>query len=147
MKIKNPYIKDGVEYKLTLIDCGKYELECYVFAQNSNRPALFISNSDTNMYNIGGDFLSYDWNSKEINENLIPTIDEVLERKWGDEILGNNFTLISAIITPEITYFTSNNNLTEGRKEAQENENMQIDTKILKDIIVKWRDFVKTFED
>ena len=146
MEKKNPYIKKRAKYELTLLKCGMYELECYVFDKNSSRHALFIKNIETNSYHIGGDFLSYEWNAKEIKEELLPVIDEVIERKWGDEILGNNFTIMSVIINPKKTYFTSNNDLGEGRKEAHQDENKQLDTSMFREIILKWLEFVESQE-
>jgi hypothetical protein len=141
----NPYIREGEKYNLTILSYGKYELECYVFGRMPNEPSLYIRNMETDSYNFGSDFFRYDWYIKEIKEDLIPTIDEVVERNWGDEILGNN--IISAIIDPAKTYFTSNHNLSEGRKEAQQDERMQLDTKIFREIAVLWLAFLESQEN
>ncbi len=145
MKEINPYIQEGEKYKLTVLSCGKYELECYVFDRMPNEPALYIKDSETGSYNYGSDFFRYGCSINEIKEDLIPAIDEVVERSWGDEILGNN--IVSAIIGPEKTYFTSNNDLNEGRKEAQQNERMELETKVFRQISILWLGFLESQEN
>jgi len=144
MNEKHPFIKKGMEYDLTLLTYDKYELECYIFRKNNNGPSLFIRNLKTNSYHLGGYFYYYGWSIEDIKEDLIPTIAEVIERNWGNEVLGNNFTLISAVIYPHITYFTSNNQLDEGIKKAQQNENEYLDTKTFKAISLLWLEFLES---
>jgi hypothetical protein len=141
MKKFNPYIREGVSFKLTIIKYERYELECYVFDRTPNEASLYIKNLETNSYNYGGDFYRYNWYEKEIKEDLIPIIDEVVDRNWGDEVLSND--LVTTIIGPEKTYFIPYKDLDKGIKDAQQNERMQMDTKVFRAISVLWLNFLE----
>ncbi|SDK77338.1 hypothetical protein SAMN05421823_103525 [Catalinimonas alkaloidigena] len=142
MRSKNPYIQESVKFSLTVLSCGKYELECYVFEQKLNAPTLFVKDLETGYYNYVGDFFRFNWHEKDITEDLIPTIDEVVERNWGDEVLVS--VLLTAIIDPHKTYFTSEKNLTEGIKMAVKDDRMNLDTLVFRQIATKWLNFLNS---
>lgn len=144
MEILNPYINSDHQYTLEVVPCGKYNLEFYILDENSMVPRLYILDKESNEYHYGGIFFPFGWDAEDTKEDLIPTIEDVIERNWGDEILGNNYTLLSAIITPETTYFTSENNLDLGRRIADKNENMKMSTADFREISVKWLEFLES---
>lgn len=142
MITQNPFIQTKEKYSQTLFSLGKYELECYVFESKPNKPSLYVRDVQTNVYNHVSDFYRFCWDAKEIKNDLIPTIDEVVERGWGDEILSSE--LLTAIIEPDSTYFTKNHNLALGKKEAIENDYMQLKTVDFKRISTKWLEFLES---
>lgn len=147
MKRNNPFVKDKIDFKLTVIPCGKYELECYVLSEVST-PYLFILNTETGSYNLGSYIFYMVWDiPKEIREDLLPTIDNILEQPWMSEIIVNDYTLINAIIYAEKIYFMPNSvtDLGIGKKEVEADESKQLDTRVFKEIILKWLDFLETY--
>ncbi|UII33936.1 hypothetical protein LVD17_08925 [Fulvivirga ulvae] len=141
MKKKNPFIKmDESNYVLTILDCNRYELECYVF-NNSSEPILFVRDKQLDDYNYAGYFFRVCWDAEDIREDLLPSIDMVMDRNWGDEVFPSE--LCTAIIEPKVTYFTNNNDLEKGKKDALKDKNLQIDTIDFKKISLKWVEFLE----
>jgi len=141
MERHNPFKKDEM-YNLTLSKIGKYELEFYVFEGKSEEPLLYVKSLETATYNYVGDFYRFCWDAKEIREDLLPTIQEVINKGWGDEVLSSE--LLTAIIEPGITYFTNNHNLKEGKEAARKDERMQIPTEDFRQISLRWLEFLES---
>jgi hypothetical protein len=81
------------------------------------------------------------WEIEDIREDLLPTINEILEQNWGEEIISGQLNV--AIIEPEYSFLTRNNNLGEGKKEASENLDAHIKTLTFRTISEKWLDFLE----
>lgn len=142
MSRKNPFFEaDPSSYSLNKEKCGRFELEYYLF-NSSKPPIISVWDSELEAYNNIG--LVYYMNDvSDLEEDIIETIEEVMERGWGSEIIGNNFTLVSVIVEPQVCYVTSNNDLVQGKEEAALDSSMHITTSDFLQFSLKWRDFLK----
>lgn len=139
----NPFFDaDSGSYSLTTIEYRYFELECYIF-NSGKAPMISVWDSKLESYNSIG-LIYYMDDVSEIKEDVIATIDEVVDRNWGDEIIGNNYTLISVIVEPEICYITSENDLAKGKEKAISDPSMQIKTSDFREISVKWLEFLES---
>jgi hypothetical protein len=141
----NPLTQSNERYNLFVFSILNYELECYVLEDSSSKPILYLRDTTTNEYHLTTDFFSVNWGIEDIKEDLIPTIDEILEQGWGDEILSGQ--VVSVIIEPEKSFFTKNRDgnkhLGEKKEEAAKNSNAHLSTKVFRAISVKWLEFLE----
>jgi uncharacterized protein Smg (DUF494 family) len=139
----NPFFKaERDSYSLTVAEYSHFELEYYIF-KSSKAPIICIWDKKIGKYNSMG-LIYYMNETPDIKEDVLEIIEEVMERNWGDEILGNNYTLVSVMVDPEMSYITTNNDLDAGKKEAILDELMQLKTEDFKTITLKWLDFLKS---
>jgi hypothetical protein len=144
MKRTNPFInKERSEYEVELIIHGNYELEFYLFKDGSE-PLLYVWLIDAQKYSVVGDLFRFNWRAKDIKEDLLPTIDEVIERNWGDEILVSPIT--NACVYPNFTFFSSENNLDDAEEVAMSDPTTHLSTKDFRAISVKWLAFLEGLE-
>ncbi len=141
MQPDNPLTRSDIKYELTVLTVSQYELECYVIETRPHRPILYVKNTLTNQYHELTTFFSVNWEIEDIREDLLPTINEILEQNWGEEIISGQLNV--AIIEPEYSFLTRNNNLGEGKKEASENLDAHIKTLTFRTISEKWLDFLE----
>jgi hypothetical protein len=139
----NPFFEaDSNSYSLTMVEYSHFELEYYVF-HSGKAPIISVWDTKLETYN-GIGMIYYMEDVSDIKEDVIDTIDEVVGRNWGNEVIGNNFTLMSVIVEPEMCYITSDNDLAKGKEKAISDSSMQMKTSEFRQVSMKWLEFLES---
>lgn len=139
---QNPFISaDQAEYEVSIYSVDDFVLECYVF-YDSNEPLLFVKDQLTNQYHQVGFFYRICWDANEIRDELIPTISDLISRGKGSEVLVSE--LLSALAEPEFTFFSSKNDLGEGKQDALKDNSLMLRTTDFLKITSKWLEFLES---
>lgn len=145
MRRANPFFKaDSNDYVLTIKKCLHFELECYI-SKSGKAPLLAVWDSNLENYNSIGLIYYMDY-AADIKEDIIETIEEVVNRNWGNEIIGNNFTLISVIVEPVRTYITSGKDLVKGKGKSLLDSSLLLSTEDFKAISLEWLKVLESLE-
>jgi hypothetical protein len=91
-----------------------------------------------------GYFLSQFNDSKDITDDMIPLINEVLEVKTANEVISANY--IRAFVEKQNTYFIEGRDFDVSLQKAKGISNMYIRTQDFMQIIAKWVDFLESQE-
>lgn len=141
----NPFFETySNSYSLITTEYVHFELEYYIF-HSGKAPIIYVWDNKLAAYNSFG-LIYYMDTVSDIKQDVIGTIDEVVERNWGYEVIVNNFTLMSVIIEPQMCYITSGNDLAEGKKKAISDYLMQMKTCEFREISMKWLNFLESQE-
>ncbi len=140
----NPFFSaEPDRYSLTTEHYLHYELEYYIF-KNSSAPSICVWDTRLDTYNSIG-LVFYMINVANIQEDILETIDEVISRKWGDEIIGNNYTLTSVIVDPEMSLVTFDKDQN-SRERALSDSSLQMETKDFQAITKMWLEFLESMD-
>ena len=116
-----------------------YVLE-YLKYQNTLLINAIISSTGKGHYFC--DFLSEFKHSADINDDLLPILDDVLNMNFINKVIGAG--ALCAYVEKENTYFIEEYDLVAGKKKASKNPEMFISTFIFQEISKKWLEFLKS---